>query len=80
MLEIIFYILTMWIGVILGFLLKSLFIARLHHISGTMVVIKDLEHNKTTYSLILDDPPEVWEYEDTITFKVDTSEESLNRK
>lgn len=65
------------IGVIFGFMLCSI-LRRRSGYSGVLKVIK--EENGVLYSLELQDDPKLLELEDEIVFKVETSDQSSNRK
>jgi hypothetical protein len=58
----------------LGFFIKKIFT----HPTGTILVTKD--HEKTVYSLELNDYPEKIEFRKEVVFKVDASEIDLNRE
>lgn len=62
----------------LGVLVYSLFIARTKDYSGTMKVIRD--ENKILYSLELHEDPIMLEQKSEVVFKVDTSDQSSDRK
>jgi len=64
----------MWIGIILGFLIKSWLLAKFRASSGTIVVKRDGLTEKTVYSLVLDDYPEKLEFKKLVIFKVDVEE------
>ena len=64
------------IGILIGYLVKTWRI-RKEKSSGTIYVTHEQE--KTLYSLELDDYPESIEFKKKVVFKVDASEESLDR-
>lgn len=70
------YILIPALAFVLGFLLC--FIYRNKDYSGTMKVIRD--ENKVLYSLELHEDPIVLEEKSEVVFKVETSDQSSNRK
>ena len=65
------------IGIVIGYLVKTWRI-RKEKSSGTIYVTHEQE--KTLYSLELDEYPESIEFKKKVVFKVDASEESLDRK
>lgn len=66
-------------GALFGILINELFI-RLNGYDGTIKVIKDVERDKTVYSLELDEDAELLQYASKVVFKVDTSSsKSLDR-
>lgn len=73
---ILWLILAYSFGVWMGFLLRA-WIAHREQYSGTIHITHSEE--KTLYSLELNEYPETIEFKKQIVFKVDASEESLNR-
>jgi hypothetical protein len=69
MMEILIYVLILWLGVIIGFFIRALFGNKS---SGTIYVTQNAE--KTLYSLELDEYPEELRFKKEIVFKVDSSE------
>jgi uncharacterized membrane-anchored protein YhcB (DUF1043 family) len=65
------------VGVIVGVLIKTLLVRR-QRSSGTIYVTHDEE--KTLYSLELEEYPESIAFKKKVVFKVDASEDSLNRE
>ena len=63
-------------GIIIGWYLKTWLVSRKRS-SGTIYVTEREE--KTLYTLELDDYPDELKFKKTVVFKVDTSEDSLNR-
>lgn len=74
-----FGFLIFWIGVFVGFGLKSWMTYKFRDYSGTLVVDKDELREKTVYSLVLDEYPEKLEFKKVVIFKVDTSAKSSDR-
>lgn len=68
--EILIYVLILWLGVIVGFLIRSLLFR--NKSSGTIYVTVNSE--KTLYSLELNDYPEELRFKKEVVFKVDSSE------
>jgi hypothetical protein len=66
-------VLIFWLGFLLHYTL-----VRLRDYSGVIRIIR--EQDKVVYSLELDDNLEQLEYVDTVTFRVENSEESFDRK
>ena len=64
----------------MGFFIRVWIDHRFKEYSGTIVVDTDELREKTVYSLILDDYPEKLEFKKEVVFKVDTSEQSSDRK
>jgi hypothetical protein len=75
-LEILVFFLVFLLGCAMGFLLRSALLR--FRASGTIVVSKT--KGKTLYTLVLDDYPEKLEFRKNVVFKVDSSEESLDRE
>lgn len=71
------YILVASLAFIFGFIM-SLVIRKTQGYSGTMKVIRD--ENKILYSLELHEDPIMLEHKSEVVFKVDTSDQSSNRK
>lgn len=71
------YILFLTLGIIIGIALNTAVRAKRSY-SGTLRVIR--EENKVLYSLELDEDPNMLEYMPEVVFKVDTSDESSDRK
>ena len=69
------YPLVFWGGLIVGFLLHHFLAPR--HYSGTMLVSKEDLTEKTVYTLVLDDYPEVLQFKKSVVFKVEAADESL---
>jgi hypothetical protein len=67
----------MFIGSVLTFLIL-LYSSKVRSYSGTIKVIR--QENKLVYSLELDEDPEELEHMNEVIFKVDTSDESSDRK
>lgn len=76
--EILWFFLVFYIGLFLGFFLRSWMGRRFKDYSGTMLITHKEE--KTMYSLVLDDYPEKLEFKKEVVFKVDASKESLDRE
>ena len=68
---------VLWVGLIVGFFLKAWLQSRMSNYAG--VLVKTVEDGRILYSLELHEHIEELEANDTITFKVVSSEESLNR-
>ncbi len=64
------------LGITVGFYIKT-WIVRREKSSGTIYVTEGEE--KTLYSLELEEYPEALKFKKKVVFKVDTSEDSLNR-
>lgn len=62
----------------LGFMTYFLVMKKLKGYSGTMKIIRD--ENKVIYSLELHEDPSMLEYKSEVVFKVDTSDQSSDRK
>jgi hypothetical protein len=69
-------IVILFFGFVLGYLFKRWLIHR--GVGGTIHVTKERE--KTLYSLELDDYPDTIIFQKEVVFKVDASEQSLDRK
>lgn len=67
--EILIYVLILWLGVIIGFFIRALFG---HKFSGTIYVTTNAE--KTLYSLELNEYPEELKFKKEVVFKVDSSD------
>jgi hypothetical protein len=67
-------------GFTIGFIIKGWLDYVFQDYSGTIVVNRDDLSEKTVYSLILDEYPEKLEFKKVVIFKVDTSEQSSDRK
>jgi hypothetical protein len=78
--EVLIWIVVFWAGATLGFLLKGWMDWKFRDYSGTLVVNKDELSHKVVYSLVLDEYPEKLEFKRVIILKVDTSEESSDRR
>jgi hypothetical protein len=76
MIEILVFIGAFWLGIVVGFILKSFLVSRAK-VSGTIFVTRSDE--KLLYSLVLEDYPESIEFKKQIVFKVDASEPSPDR-
>lgn len=63
---------------ILGFIVSFLYIKKIKDYSGTMKVIRD--EDKVLYSLELHEDPIMLEQKREVVFKVDTSDQSSDRK
>jgi len=63
-------------GILVGFLLKT-WLVRREKSSGTIYVTEGEE--RLLYSLELDEYPEELKFKKKVVFKVDTSDDSLNR-
>ena len=74
---ILWFILVYSFGLWMGFLLRA-WIARRERYSGTIHITHS--EQRTLYSLELDDYPETIEFKKQVVFRVDASEEKLNRK
>jgi hypothetical protein len=66
---ILIYVLILWLGVIIGFLIRALFGNKS---SGTIYVTRDA--TKTLYSLELNEYPEELRFKKEVVFKVDSSD------
>jgi hypothetical protein len=75
--EIFFYIAIFYFGAFMGFLLKSWLVRRADY-SGTIFVNKS--EGKTLYSLVLNDYPELIEFQKVVIFKVEVPEKSSDRE
>jgi hypothetical protein len=75
--EILWYVIVFYFGAIVGFLLRIWWEKKAKY-SGTIFVTH--EEQKTLYSLELNDYPESIELKKQVVFKVDASEENLDRK
>jgi len=73
------YILFAWFGFVFGFLVRTFLSTRLTEYSGTIFVKKDEVQEKTIYSLELEEHPENLSSKKIVVFRVDTSEENLDR-
>lgn len=71
------YILVISLSFSLGFILGSLF-KNIKNYSGTIKVTR--EENRVLYSLELDEDPSMLEFMPEVVFKVETSDESSDRK
>ena len=71
------YIGVFWAGLLVGFLLRSWMRRRLINYAG--VLVKTVEDGRILYSLELHEQIEELDNNDTITFKVVSAEESLDR-
>lgn len=71
------YILLVLAGIVLGYLIRSWMVRR-QRSSGTIYVTHKEE--KTLYSLELEEYPESIEFKKTVVFKVDSSDDSLDRE
>lgn len=69
-----------WMGIIVGFLFKSWMNSKFKDYSGTIIVDTDELAEKTVYSLVLDDYPEMLVFKKEVVFKIDTSVKSPDRK
>lgn len=74
--NIIFYILTFCLALMLGFLIAKL-LGRRTESSGSIVITKN--EGRTLYMLELDDNPEKIEFKKKIVFKVVPDDESYRR-
>jgi hypothetical protein len=77
MIGILIYILIFYFGLMLGYLLKMWIHSR-SEFNGAILISK--EHDKTVYSLVLDDYPEKIEFKKEVILKVVASTESPNRE
>lgn len=75
--EILWYIIVLWLGIFLGYALR-LVLGRLQSYDGTIVVTH--EQHRTLYSLELEDYPDKIEFKKEVILKVDASDENLNRE
>jgi len=74
--DIIVYALVLWLGIIIGYVLKSWLTTRFKNYSGTIVVDTDDFTEKTVYSLVLEDYPDELVFKKEVVFKIDTSAQS----
>jgi hypothetical protein len=77
--DILIYALILWVGIIIGFLIKMWLDVKFRHYSGTIVVSTNDLEEKTLYSLELEDYPETLKFEKEVVFKIETSDESSDR-
>jgi hypothetical protein len=77
---VIYWLLIFWAGWLVGFVSKGWLDYKFRDYSGTIVVDKDRLREKTVYSLILDEYPEKLEFKKVVIFRVDSSEQSSDRK
>ena len=78
MINLLLYLIAVfWIGTLVGFLIKAWLQGRLTNCSG--VLVKTVEEGRILYSLELYEQIEELEANDTITFKVISSEEMAVR-
>lgn len=68
--EILWFFLVFYLGLFLGFCLRSWLGRRFKHYSGTMLVSHNEE--KTVYTLELNDYPDELRFKKEVVFKVDT--------
>jgi hypothetical protein len=73
-------LLVFWIGTAAGFFFHAWLVYRRSDFSGTIYVNKDKLLEKTVYSLVLDEYPEKLQFKKVVIFKVDASEENLDRE
>jgi hypothetical protein len=78
--EILIWIVVFWAGATLGFILKGWLDYAFRDYSGTLVVNRDDLSHKVVYTLVLDEYPEKLEFKRVVILKVDTSEQSSDRK
>jgi hypothetical protein len=63
-----------------GFIWRGWANRKFRDVSGTIVVRRDNLHEKTVYSLILDDYPELLQFKKTVIFNVAIPEDESDRK
>jgi len=78
--DILVYAVIFWVGVLVGFMIKSWLTGKFRDYSGTIIVDTDKLTEKTVYSLVLDDYPEKLEFKKEVVFRVDSSEQSSDRE
>jgi hypothetical protein len=74
--EIIIYILIFYAGLIIGYLLRVWLTHKFTDYTGTIIVTH--EEEKTVYSLILDDYPDVLQFKKEVVFRVDAADVELS--
>lgn len=73
----IIYGLILWVGILIGVMLKAWLNYKFKHYSGALVVIE--EEDKTVYSLELYESVEMLEISSDVTFKVIPPEKKSDR-
>ena len=65
-------LLILWVGILLGFAIRTWMTHRFTEYGGTIVIDQDSLRETTVYSLVLDDYPEKLEFKKEVVFKVDS--------